>query len=265
MLPGATAVVRGGGELASASARLLFLAGMRVVVLEREKPLAVRRLVSFAEAVFSGERSVEGVRGVLLAIDAVPVEAVPFVPVVVDPDGRFLARCAVDVIVDARMSKQVAAARGGSSAFLIGLGPGFTAGAEVDAVIETQRGPGLGSVLWAGAAEPDTSLPSPVLGFTEKRVLRAPRTGTFRERVGIGAIVIPGDVVGEVDGAPVTTPIAGLLRGIVKDGVPVAAGTKVGDVDPRGPAVDAAQVSDKARAVAAGVLEAILMRRQGLR
>jgi xanthine dehydrogenase accessory factor len=104
-----------------------------------------------------------------------------------------------------------------------------------------------------------------VPGFTEKRVLRAPRTGTFRERTAIGEVVIPGDVVGEVDGEAVTTPIAGLLRGILKDGVHVTAGTKVGDVDPRGPGVDASLVSDKARTVAAGVLEAILMRRQGLR
>lgn len=265
MLAGARAVVRGGGELASAAARLLFLSGMRVVVLEREKPLAVRRLVSFADAVFSGERSVEGVRGRLVGADAVPEGAVSYVPVVVDPEGRFLARWSPEVVVDARMAKRRSAVRDGGSAFLIGLGPGFTAGVEVDAVIETQRGPDLGRVLWSGGAEPDTSLPSPVLGYTEKRVLRAPRTGTFHERIDLGAVVIPGDVIGDVDGDPVTTPIAGLLRGVLKGGVSVEAGTKVGDVDPRGPGVNAAIVSDKARAVAAGVLEAILMRRHGLR
>ena len=149
--------------------------------------------------------------------------------------------------------------------FLVGLGPGFTAGREVDAVVETQRGPDLGRVLWTGSAESDTSVPSPVLGYTEKRVLRAPRTGVFRERVEIGAVVIPGDVVGEVDGEPVATPIAGLLRGVLRDGVPVPEGAKVGDVDPRGPGVNAAAISDKARAVAAGVLEAVLLRRRALR
>jgi xanthine dehydrogenase accessory factor len=131
-------------------------------------------------------------------------------------------------------------------------------------VVETQRGPDLGRVLWSGSATPDTALPAAVLGFTTKRVLRAPAAGTYHERLGIGAIVIPGDVVADVDGAPVTTPIAGLLRGAIRDGVAVAAGAKVGDVDPRGPAVDPALVSDKARAVAAGVLEAILMRRRRL-
>lgn len=265
MLSGVPAVVRGGGELASAAARLLFLAGMRVVVLEREQPLAVRRLVSFGDAVFAGEREVEGVRGVLVGIDAVPDGIAAFIPVVVDPDARFLARGGTEVVVDARMSKGGYAPRNGRNAFVVGLGPGFTAGLEVDAVVETQRGPDLGRVIWTGTAEPDTSLPSPVLGFTEKRVLRAPRTGTFHGRVAIGAVVIPGDVIGEIDGEVVTTPIAGLLRGVLKDGVHVPAGTKIGDVDPRGPGVNAAFISDKARTVAAGVLEAILVSRRTLR
>lgn len=265
MLSGVPAVVRGGGELASAAARLLFLSGMRVVVLEREQPLAVRRLVSFADAVFEGERTVEGVRGVRLAIDAVPQGTLDFVPVVVDPEARYLARGGVEVVVDARMSKRGYAARPERGAFLVGLGPGFTAGVEVDAVVETQRGPDLGRVLWTGTAEPDTALPSPVLGYTEKRVLRAPRAGVFRAQVAIGEVVVPGDVVGEVGGEPVTTPIAGLLRGVLRDGVMAEEGTKVGDVDPRGPGVNAGLVSDKARAVAAGVLEAILMRRRALR
>jgi xanthine dehydrogenase accessory factor len=265
MVSGVPAVVRGGGELASAAARLLFLAGMRVVVLEREQPLAVRRLVSYGDAVFRGERDVEGVRGVLVAMDAVLDEATPFIPVVIDPQGTLLARSGVEVVIDARMSKRGAAPRTDSRAFLVGLGPGFTAGEDVDAVVETQRGPDLGRVIWSGAAEPDTSLPSPVLGFTEKRVLRAPRSGVYRERIAIGAVVMPGDVVGEIGGEPVATRIAGLLRGVLQDGVHIAEGAKVGDVDPRGPGVNAAAVSDKARAVAAGVLEAVLMRRRGLR
>src|SRR5688572_14818672 len=229
MLAGALAVVRGGGELASAAARLLFLSGMRVVVLEREKPLAVRRLVSFADAVFAGEREVEGVLGRLVAADAVPDGPASYVAVVVDPEGRLLARAGADVVVDARMAKRRPAGREAGSAFGIGLGPGFTAGVEVDAVVETQRGPDLGRVLWSGGAEADTSVPASVLGYTEKRVLRAPRAGTFRARIGLGALLIPGEVVGDVDGEPVTTPIAGLLRGVLMSGVPVEAGMKVGD------------------------------------
>lgn len=265
MLAGVRAVVRGGGEMASAAARLLFLSGMRVVVLERAQPLAVRRLVSFADAVFAGERCIEGVWGRLVDADAAAGAADSGVPVVVDPEGAFLARFRPEVVVDARMAKRRAAERERGTAFLVGLGPGFTAGVEVDAVIETQRGPDLGRVLWNGGAEPDTSVPSPVLGYSEKRVLRAPRSGIFHERIELGAVVVAGDVIGDVDGDPVTTPIAGLLRGVLKGGVPVEAGFKVGDVDPRGPGVNAGLISDKARAVAAGVLEAVLLRRHRLR
>jgi xanthine dehydrogenase accessory factor len=260
MAPGARVVVRGGGELASAAARLLFLSGFPVVVLERAQPLAVRRLVSFADAVFTGERAVEGVVGRLIAPAALADAPVDFIPVIVDPDGAVLDTWRPDVVVDARMTKRAPEPRAAGGAFLVGLGPGFTAGVDAGAVVETQRGPDLGRVLWSGSATPDTTLPAAVLGFTSKRVLRAPVTGTYHERLAIGAVVIPGDVVADVDGQPVTTPIAGLLRGAIRDGVTVQAGAKVGDVDPRGPSVDPSLVSDKARAVAAGVLEAVLMR-----
>jgi xanthine dehydrogenase accessory factor len=264
MSAGLRVAVRGGGELASACARLLFLDGARVVVLEREQPLAVRRLVAFAEAVFTGAIEVEGVTGRLVTAEAID-GALPFVAVVVDPEGRLVERWSPEVIVDARMTKRAEGVRPAGEAFRIGLGPGFLAGQGVDAVVETQRGPDLGRVLWSGSAAPDTALPSPVLGYTEKRVLRAPRTGTFVGRKEVGAIVLPGDVVGDVDGEPVTAPIAGMLRGVLRSGVRIGSGAKAGDVDPRGPGVDPARLSDKARAVAAGVLEAVLMRHRKLR
>ena len=265
MTAGLRAVVRGGGELASACARLLFLAGARVVVLERAQPLAVRRRVSFAEAVFDGETTVEGVSARLLAADAAMHGDPPFVAVVVDPEARTLHHLRPEVVVDGRMVKRDDRVGAPEGAFRIGLGPGFVAGEGVDAVVETQRGADLGRVIWSGAAEPDTALPSPVLGHAEKRVLRAPRSGVFTLRKDIGAVVIPGDVVGEVEGEPLATPIAGMLRGILRSGVRIEAGAKVGDVDPRGPGIDPARLSDKARAVAAGVLEAVLLRRRGLR
>ncbi len=264
MTAGLRVVVRGGGELASACARLLFLAGARVAVLEREQPLAVRRRVSFAEAVFDGETAVEGVPARLVAAGEA-MEDRAFVAVVVDPDARTVDGLRPEVVVDGRMAKRDDRVRGPGGAFRVGLGPGFVAGDGVDAVVETQRGADLGRVIWSGAAEPDTALPSPVLGYAEKRVLRAPRSGTFVLRKEIGAIVVAGDVVGEVEGEPLATPIAGLVRGILRSSVRIDAGAKVGDVDPRGPAVDPARLSDKARAVAAGVLEGVLLRRRGLR
>jgi xanthine dehydrogenase accessory factor len=256
-------VVRGGGELASGVARLFFLSGMRVIVLEREQPLAVRRRVAFAEAVFDGEARVEGVIGRRVAAEAAWAELESRVAVVVDPEAR-LARD-VDVLVDGRMSKRPAPPRPAGASFVIGLGPGFTAGATADAVVETQRGPELGRVIWAGAAEPDTASPAPVLGHTDARVLRAPATGRFVAAVDVGAIVAARAVVGHVGQAPVTSAIGGLVRGILRSGVTIDAGAKVGDVDPRGASVDPARMSDKARAVGAGALEAVLMWKRGLR
>jgi xanthine dehydrogenase accessory factor len=258
----APVVVRGGGELATAAARLLFLSGFPVVVLERAQPLAVRRLVAFSEAVLTGgEIVVDGVRA-----RAVPAAALgpaaDFVPVAVDPEGSAIARLRPAVLVDARMLKRNGGTTRADAALVIGLGPGFVAGDDVHAVIETHRGSDLGRVLWEGPAEPDSTHPAAVRGYTEKRVLRAPAAGAFRAQARIGDIVVPGPVLGLVGTTPVTATIAGLLRGLIADGIEVPAGIKIGDIDPRGPGIDPARISDKARAVAAGVLEAVLVRRR---
>jgi xanthine dehydrogenase accessory factor len=242
--------------MATAAARLLHLAGFPVLVLERKHPLAVRRLVCFAEAVFRGEASVEGVTARRVGRHEAGA-AGGFVPVVVDAAGTCLSEYRPVVLVDGRMAKQNLGTRRGQARLVIGLGPGFEAGRDVDAVVETQRGPALGRVLWTGAAEPDTNVPAAVAGHTEDRVLRAPCPGSFRGLAALGALVTAGQVVGEVDGLAVTAAIPGLLRGLLADGVEVGQGVKIGDIDPRGASVDPTLVSDKARAVAAGVLEAV--------
>lgn len=254
-------VVRGGGELASAAARLLFLAGFPVVVLERPAPLAVRRLVSFAQAVFAGGVEVEGVQGRLVESNALEgaLASHAFVAVLVDPEGASLATLAAGVIVDARMAKRNLGSRMTQAALVVGLGPGFAAGTDVHAVVETQRGPNLGRVYWKGRADPDTAEPAAVRGEASRRVLRAPRAGVFQGRCRIGDVVGPGAVVGEVGQDPVCAHVPGMVRGLLADGVRVTLGEKVGDVEPQGAAVDPARISDKARAVAAGVLEAVLI------
>jgi xanthine dehydrogenase accessory factor len=257
----ALVVVRGGGEMASAAARLLFLSGFPVVVLERERPLAVRRKVAFAEAILAGTAEVEGVPCRRVDQDQVPsaLEDGRFIPVLVDPEGSSLARLRPAVVVDARMAKRNLGTSPTDAGLVIALGPGFVAGKDVHAVVETQRGPELGRVRWSGAAETDTMVPTAVQGYAERRVLRAPRSGVFRGEKRIGEVVMPAARVGSVDGEPVTAAIPGLLRGLVADGVPVERGDKIGDIDPRGPLIDAARISDKGRAVAAGVLEAVLL------
>jgi xanthine dehydrogenase accessory factor len=241
--------------MASAAARLLFLCRMPVLVLERALPLAVRRRVCFAEAVRSGACSVEGVPGRRVEEPRPVADAVA---VLVDPEGECLAGLAPGVLVDGRMAKRNLGTRREQATFVVGLGPGFVAGRDVHAVVETQRGPGLGRVVWEGAARPDTGRPEPVLGHDDGRVLRAPQAGVFRSRACLGDLVEKGAVVGAVGEAPVIAAIAGRLRGLLADGVPADAGMKVGDVDPRGAIIDPSAVSDKARTVAAGVLEAIV-------
>ena len=260
----APVIVWGGGELATAAARLLFLSGFPVVVLERAQPLTVRRLVAFSEAVIAGETAVEGVSARRVAVDTL-APSPDFVPVAVDPDGSAIGRLRPRVLVDARMTKRKGGTTRAEAALVIGLGPGFVAGEDVHAVIETQRGPDLGRVLWAGAAEPDSTRSSAVLGYAEKRVVRAPVAGAFHGQSRIGDIVVPGQVLGLVGATPATSAIAGLVRGLIADGVDVSAGIKIGDIDPRGPGVDPARISDKARAVAAGVLEAVLLHGRGQR
>ena len=261
MMATAPVVVRGGGELGTAAARLLFLSGFPVVVLERAQPLAVRRLVAFSEAVLTGESVVEGVVARRSPVAQLG-PAADFVAVAVDPEGTVVARLRPYVLVDARMQKHDRETTRGDATLVIGLGPGFVAGDDVHAVIETQRGPDLGRVLWAGSAEPDSMRPAAVLGYTEKRVVRAPGPGRFLSQARIGDAVIPGQVLGLVDAEPVRAAIAGLVRGLIADGVEVPAGIKIGDIDPRGPSIDPARVSDKARAIAAGVLEAVLISRR---
>ncbi|MET0554197.1 MAG: selenium-dependent molybdenum cofactor biosynthesis protein YqeB [Vicinamibacteria bacterium] len=250
-------VFRGGGEMASAAARLVFLAGFRVVVLERAAPLALRRLVAFAEAVFAGSCQVEGVPGRRVAIEALAAAGPDAVRVAVDPEASCLAALAPDVVVDGRMAKRNLGTRRTDAPLVIGLGPGLSAGTDVHAVVETQRGPDLGSVRWHGETEADTGVPAAVLGHTAARVLRAPVAGTLVARRAIGDLVGAGETVARVGGADVVAEIAGMLRGIVADGVAVEAAVKIGDIDPRGLLVDPARVSEKGRAIAAGVLEAI--------
>lgn len=252
-----TVVVRGGGDLATGVAWRLFRCGFPILVLERAQPLAIRRNVAFARAVFDDTCTVEGVEARRVEI---PVLArVSYVPVIIDPDGRAIDALRPDVVVDARMTKGANDTHIHMAALVIGLGPGFEAGRDCHNVIETQRGHFLGRVIENGAAQPDSGRPGTLGGHDVLRVLRAPCAGVFHATSALGGQVSAGDTVGIVGDTPVTTAIGGTLRGLICEGTPVHAGLKVGDVDPR-PAdqIDLDIISDKARAIAGGVLEAIL-------
>jgi xanthine dehydrogenase accessory factor len=269
-------LVRGAGDLGTGVAHRLFRAGYRVVALEVDEPSVVRRAASFADAIFRGETSVEGVTARRVTLDGIsqtvggsgedigrPESETPwgrFLPVVVDPEGGAIERLRPDAIIDARMAKRNLGTARDDAEVTIGLGPGFEAGRDVDFVVETSRGNLLGRVIESGAALRNTGVPGVVAGVGSQRLLRSPCAGTFRAVKSIGDLVDDGEIIGTVSGEPVKARTTGLLRGLIADGVRVPERGKVGDVDPRGAAIDPAGISDKARAIGGAVLEALLSR-----
>jgi len=250
--------IKGGGDLGSGVAWRLHRCGVAVVILERAQPTVIRRAVAFASALYEGEVTVEGVR----ARRAAPEEVAGLleqgiIPVLADPQGERLATLRPAVLVDAILAKRNTGTQIEDAPLVIALGPGFRAGRDCHAVIETARGHFLGRVYWQGEALPNTGVPGEVMGATEERVVRAPATGTLQPLVQIGDRVQAGQEVARVEGKAATARIGGVVRGILQAGLPVRAGMKVGDVDPRGERPFCFAVSDKALAIAGGVVEAI--------
>lgn len=257
MRPGGNIWIQGAGELASGVAIRLVRCGFRVVMAEISRPLSVRRLVCFSEAVFEGEAKVEDVPGYLHREAEVPWDF-GRVTVVVDPGAALLVNAGADAVIDARMTKKSPGPLPRGGAPMIGLGPGFICGRDADLVVETHREAQLGAVISSGSAASDTGIPGPVGGQTSMRLLRSPAAGTFNSLFVIGDSVSEGTVIGHVGGLPVICGLTGMIRGLVHPEAELSPGTKVGDVDPRGTAVDNSLVSDKALAVGGGVLEALL-------
>ena len=260
-------LVKGGGDLATGVSHRLHRAGFPVVITEIENPTMVRRTVSFAECLYADEWRVEGVTsaradGETLAEKAQNARAIleaSSIPVIVDPQAEVVAHLRPAVVVDAILAKRNLGTRIDDAEVVVGLGPGFTAGVDCHAVVETSRGHDLGRVIREGAAKPNTGVPGPIGGYTTERLLRAPKAGVFTCIAGIGDAVRAGEAVARVDDAEVTSAIDGVLRGLLRDGIEVPAGFKVGDVDPRAEPAHCHTISDKSRAIGGGALEAIMM------
>jgi len=256
-------LIRGAGEMASGVAHRLHRSHFRVCMLEISRPLAVRREVSFCEAIYDGEKEVEGVKAKFISKpeDVESVWKEGSIPLLIDPDGKktrsFLRP---DVVIDAIMAKKNLGTQTSDAPLVVGLGPGFAAGKDVHVVIETNRGHNLGRMIMSGSAEPDTGIPGEIGGYTVERVLRTMKKGIFHPQKSIGDRVNKGTVVAVVDDYPVIAKIGGVVRGLIREGVEVRKGLKVGDIDPRGKKEYCFSISEKARAIAGGVLEAILYR-----
>lgn len=258
-------IVRGAGDLATGIAHRLYNCGFSLVLTEIERPLVVRRRVAFASAVLQESCQVEGVTAIKAEgpEDIYRIWEAGNIPVLCDSQCSILKVIKPLAVVDAILAKRNTGTHRGMAPITIGIGPGFTAGTDVDAVVETMRGHYLGKVIYEGSAEPDTGIPGNIGGYTWQRLLRAPEHGIISNAIEIGALVKQGDLIANVSGKPVISQLDGVVRGLIADGTEVSKDMKIGDIDPRGIREYCFTISDKSRAIAGGVLEAIMSLKNG--
>lgn len=253
-------LIRGGGDIASGIAYILYISGFDVLMLEIEKPLMVRRTVSFAQAIYDNTTEIEGIKAKKVNC----IEEIfnswnnSIIPIMVDQNCHILNQLSFPILVDATMIKKNTGTNKEMACITIGVGPGFEAGRDVSVVIETHRGHDLGRLIFKGQAEADTGIPGSIAGYDKERILRAPSDGNIHVVASIGDVVKKGQIICEVSREPVRAQINGVLRGIIMNGVMVKKDVKIGDIDPRCIKDYCFTISDKARAVGGAVLTAIL-------
>lgn len=258
-------VVRGGGDLATGVIHRLWRAGFTPLVLECAQPAAIRRQVALCEAVYAGSTTVEGMTGVLIhsLSEAVAVWQAGQVPVMVDEAAKCVAILQPDIVIDAIIAKKNLGTNMDMAPLTIALGPGFTAGTDVHAVVETKRGHNLGLIIRTGSAAPNSGIPGVIAGFGKERVLHAPAAGSLHIVHDIGSVVEQGQLIatitteqGEV--VPVCATLTGIIRGMIREGFVVTKGFKIADIDPRQEELaNCFTISDKARCIAGSVLELV--------
>lgn len=254
-------VVRGGGDIATGTIQKLYRAGFKVVILEIENPSAIRREVSFCEAVYDGEMTIEGITAKLCH----SVEEIKSywqdnkIPLIIDSKAESIKELRPFAVVDGILAKRNCGTTKDMAPITIGLGPGFTAGEDVDIVIETMRGHNLGKLIFEGKPMANTGIPGIIKGVGKERVIYSPCAGIVKNISKIGDMVEKNQVIATVDGVEVLATISGVLRGLIRDGYEVPERFKMADVDPREEEqANCFTISDKARAIGGAVLEAIL-------
>ena len=264
-------IVRGGGDLATGTIYKLYKCGFSVLILEVSMPSAIRRNVAFSEAIYEGIQKVEDVTCYLAdsISDVEKLLAEGKLTVLVDPKGESISRLKPLAVVDAILAKKNLGTHKAMAPITVALGPGFEAGKDVDAVVETQRGHNLGRVLWQGKAAANTGIPGIIGGYGKERVIYSPAAGVLRNVCHITDTVKKGQTIAmietDTEKIPVIATLDGLLRGLIRDGYPVSEGFKIADIDPRiAEYHNCFTISDKSRCIAGGVVEAILFRKGAL-
>lgn len=254
-----TLLIRGAGEMASAVGVVLHRVGFPVVLTELPIPFAIRRTVCFSDAMLNGSAEVEGIQSVTAELDNYhDILGNRKIPVLID-SLKTIQRIKPEFLIDARLLKISVSDRRSLSQFTVGLGPGFTVGKNCNAIIETMRGHNLGKVIWQGSALPNTGMPGKIGGESAKRVVYSPGVGNIKWLVKFGEIVKQNQVLGKIGEIEIKSHINGIVRGLISPKVNTTKGMKIADVDPRGMEVDYTTISDKARCVGCGVLEAIMI------
>ena len=258
-------IVRGGGDLATGTIYKLYQCGFPVLILEIPNPSAIRRNVAFSEAVYQGRQTVEDVECVLAGSEEEAANLLEkgILTLLVDPEGKSIEKFKPMAVVDGILAKKNLGTHRGMAGITVALGPGFEAGKDVDAVIETQRGHRLGRVMYEGCAAKNTGIPGIIGGYGKERVIHSPAEGVFQSVRKITDTVKKDEIIAyiqtEGEEVPVTATIDGILRGVIRDGYPVPKGFKIADIDPRlSEYNNCFTISDKARCIAGGAVEAIL-------
>ena len=256
-------IIKGAGDLASGVALRLFKAGYRFIMTELAQPTAIRTTVSFAQSIYEGQMEIEGVCAQKATEEnAAKLLAADIIPVLGTPACGWLNSLQPQALIEATLAKKNTDLSKNEKFYTIALGPGFVAGRDCDVVVETARGHFLGSLIYDGSASPNTGKPGNIGGFDLERVLRAPAPGVISFTAKIGDTVLAGDILGQAGEQPIIATISGVLRGALPTGLSVPQGFKIGDIDPRPEAVKFIHSpSDKARAIAGAVLEALLARK----
>lgn len=260
-------IVRGGGDIASGTIQKLHRSGFKVLVLEIEKPTSIRRNVAFSEAVYNGKTVVEGIKAVLVREKTEIIRAWEdgVIPVAIDKEAKLIDIIKPYIVVDAILAKKNLGTNRNMAPITIALGPGFNAGKDVDVVIETMRGHNLGRLIFDGFALENTRVPGEIGGYAKERVIYSPCHGKIKNVKTIGDIVEVGQIIAVVEKEEVRSGIMGIIRGIIRDESIVSKGLKIADIDPRLIELENfSGISDKARNIGGGVLEAILFLRNKL-
>lgn len=253
-------LIKGAGDLATGVAHRLKKCGFDIIMTEISEPTTVRRTVAFSQAVYDNNAEIEGIRAILVsdANEAKKVIKQGNIAVIIDEKAEVLKDIKTDVVVDAIIAKKNLGTTIDDAPIVIALGPGFAAGVDCHCVIETKRGHYLGKAIYSGSAIPDSGIPGNIGGYTKERIIRATNDGEISPVSKIGDYVEKGDIVAYINGTPIFSEISGIVRGMLQKGVHVFKGMKSGDIDPRCEKSHCFTISDKARSIGGGVLEAIL-------